>query len=111
MCPYFDASESNMQTNFLGGALIAATAFLMPHALAQTEAAKAAPSATVRADPMDAKAATVPLNYQSSLRDYRPNTAPALAPWRAANDKVGRIGGWRAYAKQASADRVIGSQE
>jgi hypothetical protein len=57
-----------------------------------------------RPDPLDAKAATAPLVHRSALSAYKPFAAesPAVA-WRDANDAVLRIGGWRAYAREAAA--------
>jgi hypothetical protein len=57
-----------------------------------------------RPDPLDAKAATTPLVYRSAFTGYKKLAAesPPLA-WRDANDAVERIGGWRAYAREASA--------
>jgi hypothetical protein len=39
--------------------------------------------------------------YRSALEGYRPFTDEKPIPWKQANDTVGRIGGWRAYAKEA----------
>lgn len=43
--------------------------------------------------------------YTSPLADYQPMSQPLSAEkvssWKAANDTVGHIGGWRAYAKEA----------
>lgn len=45
----------------------------------------------------------VPPAYRSALDAYQPfQDAPARA-WREHNDNVGRIGGWRAYAREAAA--------
>jgi hypothetical protein len=57
-----------------------------------------------RADPLDANAATAPLIYRSAFTGYKKLAAesPPLA-WREANDAVLRIGGWRAYAREANA--------
>ncbi len=52
-------------------------------------------------DPLDAQAGVPPLNYRSALAAYRPNVQQPVGAWRDLNDGVGRIGGWRAYAKQA----------
>lgn len=38
--------------------------------------------------------------YRSALEDYRPFADDSPVPWKQANDTVGRIGGWRAYAKE-----------
>lgn len=43
-----------------------------------------------------------PLPWRSALDGYRPFADQAVAPWRESNDTVGRIGGWRAYAREAS---------
>ncbi len=40
------------------------------------------------------------LQYVSPLRAYRAYADQSVASWREANDQVGRIGGWRAYAKE-----------
>jgi hypothetical protein len=57
-----------------------------------------------RPSPLDAKAAVASLTYRSSLADYRRTAAePAPLGWRDANDQVERIGGWRAYAREAQA--------
>lgn len=42
------------------------------------------------------------LTYRSTLDGYQPFTDEKLAPWKESNDNVGRIGGWRVYAKEAS---------
>ena len=73
-----------------------AIAAILAIALVQSRAANAEPDAT------DAKAAVPALKYQSPFRDYRPFDDAKPIPWKDANDEVGRIGGWRAYAKEAS---------
>ena len=52
-------------------------------------------------DPANDKAVVPPVRYQSPFRDYRPLGEDQPIPWKAANDEVARIGGWRAYAKEA----------
>lgn len=37
----------------------------------------------------------------SGLESYQPFAEGKVLPWRQANDAVGRIGGWRAYAREA----------
>lgn len=43
--------------------------------------------------------------YTSPLTDYQSMSQPLndekVTSWKTANDKVGQIGGWRAYAKEA----------
>lgn len=41
--------------------------------------------------------------YQSVFNGYQAMSEPKLTPWRAANDTVRDVGGWRAYAKEAAA--------
>ena len=41
--------------------------------------------------------------YQSVFEGYQAISEPKLTPWRAANDTVRDVGGWRAYAKEAAA--------
>jgi hypothetical protein len=41
------------------------------------------------------------VSYTSPIADYRPFVDEKITSWKAANDKVGQIGGWRAYAKEA----------
>jgi hypothetical protein len=52
-------------------------------------------------DPLDAAAAVPALEYRSALGAYRGFTEEPLQDWRGANDRVGRIGGWRSYALEA----------
>lgn len=57
---------------------------------------------SVRRDPLDAKAPVPPLAYRSAFSDYKPLGEDKVG-WRQANDEVGRIGGWRVYAREANA--------
>ena len=40
------------------------------------------------------------LSYRSALSGYEAYKEQPVQSWREANDKVGEIGGWRAYAKE-----------
>ena len=62
--------------------------------------APAAPTAT-RADPLDARAEVPMLVHESPFLRYRRLGADQPMNWREANDTVGRIGGWRTYAREA----------
>lgn len=42
-----------------------------------------------------------PDSYRSVFEGYRGHTDETPVSWREANDAVGRIGGWRAYAREA----------
>lgn len=59
--------------------------------------ALAAPAEKIRGNPPPTK-----LQYTSALASYQGYTDQAVQSWREANDRVGRIGGWRAYAKEAA---------
>lgn len=67
---------------------------------ADSAAKPAAPSGK-SADASDPKAAVPPLIYRSAFQGYRPNAEAEVGNWKEANDRVGRIGGWRVYAKEA----------
>ncbi len=90
-----------MQIIASGVALIAASVFLIQPALAQTPSKTSSASTNSRADPLDSKATVAPLIYRSAFQGYRPNTEAEVGSWKEANDRVGSIGGWRAYAKEA----------
>jgi hypothetical protein len=49
-----------------------------------------------------AGAPTQPQPFQSALDAYRPYTDEPTGDWKKANDEVGRIGGWRAYLREAN---------
>lgn len=53
------------------------------------------------ANPADAKASVPPVAHSSPFAGYRPHGEAKPAPWREVNDEVGRIGGWKAYAREA----------
>ncbi|MCP5273007.1 MAG: hypothetical protein H6932_17550 [Burkholderiaceae bacterium] len=79
-------------------------------------AAAAAPFATVaaeppppRPDPTRIDAAVPPLAHRSALQRYRPLTDEPRRDWRAANAEVARIGGWRAYLREAHAPEPAAS--
>ncbi|WP_418314776.1 hypothetical protein [Piscinibacter sakaiensis] len=65
--------------------------------------AQQAPRDTRTADPLDANAAVPAVTYQSVLSGSRRDGDEKPLGWKEANDKVGRIGGWRAYAREAAA--------
>lgn len=48
-----------------------------------------------------AQASPAPITFYSALEGYQPFTDAKPIPWREANDTVGRIGGWQAYAREA----------
>ena len=70
--------------------------------IAAAASAPLAPAATgqSRVDPADPAAKVPAAAYRSPFAGYRPLGDEALGNWRAANDEVGRIGGWREYARE-----------
>ena len=81
-------------------ALIALCCLTGLPALAQTPSRDAA-AMPVANDPGQAKTPVTPLIYVSVFATYRTLTDEPITPWRDANDLAGRIGGWRAYAREA----------
>ncbi len=63
-------------------------------AVAQSDPPKAPTS-------MPLSAGTAGAPYRSAMDGYQPFSETKLLPWKEANDTVGKIGGWRAYAKEA----------
>ena len=53
------------------------------------------------ADPLDATAAVAPLHYRSAFSSYRPLGQTTVRDWKEVNQEVNRLGGWRAYAREA----------
>lgn len=70
---------------------------VFPAALALPALAQSAPPRTAVAEPV---AQQRPLPDRSAFEGYQPFSEQQPIPWREANDTVGKIGGWRAYAKQ-----------
>ncbi len=59
---------------------------------------------TARAQfPAPATAPDTPLTFRSAFEGYQALTDEKIVNWKDANDTTRRIGGWRAYAKQAQA--------
>ncbi len=77
-------------TRTLFVALSAAT-LLAGYANAQTNA----PAAS------NTSAAVPPAPFKSAFEGYQAYSDDKMTNWKAANDEVARIGGWREYAKQA----------
>jgi hypothetical protein len=64
-------------------------------ALAASSAAATPP------DPADPQASVRPLVHRSTLAGRAAPDHPELADWRAVNERVRAVGGWKAYLKQA----------
>ena len=46
------------------------------------------------------------LHYTSPIGGYQSFKDQPLLSWREANDRVGQIGGWKAYAREAQAEQA-----
>ena len=78
--------------------------WLMPAALcvfAGAAAAQTPPPAAAKPDPLDPGASVPTVVYESAFSRYRRPADDKAIPWREANDTAARIGGWRAYAREA----------
>jgi len=53
-------------------------------------------------DPLNPMAAVPAVTYTSPLARYRPAGEFTVGSWQAANETVTRIGGWRAYTREAN---------
>ena len=60
-----------------------------------------------RPDPSVPTAVVPAADYQSAFGQYERRNAAAPIPWKSANDEVARIGGWRAYAKEAAGTAIV----
>ena len=79
--------------------LAVSSSLLTLAAFAQTPAA--APARAAAPAPV-AQALPAPGEYRSALDGYQSYSEDKMVPWKEANDTVGKIGGWRAYAKEAN---------
>lgn len=71
-----------------------------------------AATATGPAGAQSAPPPASPLPYRSAFEGYPAFDEQPVAPWKASNDTVARIGGWRAYAQEAQAAQAAsGSQQ
>jgi hypothetical protein len=70
-------------------------------ALTAIAAAAGAQTSAPAATDLHAVNGAADLDYRSPFEGYQRFTQEQVGSWKAANDNVGRIGGWRAYAKEA----------
>lgn len=86
----------------LPAALGACTVLAHPWALAQGKPPSSNVQATAApASPLDVNAKVPGFVHQSAFKDFRRITDEPVGSWRAANETVNRVGGWRAYAREA----------
>lgn len=74
-------------------ALLTAASFAQAQAQVQVTPA--------RADPLDAQVRVPAATHSSALSSYRRLGDDKRIDWKEANEAVNRIGGWRAYAREA----------
>lgn len=76
---------------------------LMPATMpvAHAQSAPSADKPASRPNPLDPKAEVPAVTYRSALQGYRPYADTEPGAWIETNERVGRIGGWRVYAKEA----------
>ncbi len=72
---------------------------VLPWALALFAGVSSAQAQTKVGAPKSALLTT--LQYSSPIKAYQGYEDQPVQSWRKANDRVGQIGGWRAYAKEA----------
>ena len=89
---------SQVQSTLCAAGLLAA---VLAASLAASTAQAQPAVKTAKPDPLDPNANVPALNYESSLSRYRLMGDEKPVSWRDANDTVTRIGGWRAYAREA----------
>lgn len=80
---------------------IAVSALLALPAMAQN---------TTTAAALQSLAAPAPLPYTSAMQGYQPFADEKVGPWKESNSTVEKIGGWRAYAKEAAEPEAKSSQ-
>jgi hypothetical protein len=71
---------------------------------AQSAAPRAEPP-----DPLDPRARVPAAAYPSALASYRRLGEDRPVPWKEANATVNRVGGWRAYAREAQQTEAAAS--
>lgn len=81
----------------------AATGYLLLAAAAAAPAMAGQPVAPGRPAPWQAEAPVPAVRHESVFSTYRPHVDTPVGDWRAANEAVNRIGGWRAYGREAGA--------
>lgn len=79
--------------------------FRIPHrtlaAAVAVTAASVSVAQTAPAAPAGSSLPATDLGYRSAFDSYQKFKDEQVGSWKSANDEVGRIGGWREYAKDA----------
>lgn len=74
----------------------------LPLALAMLASAAAAQAPSTALTTESPPVLSQALQYRSAIGAYQTYADQSIQPWREANDRVQRIGGWRTYAKEVS---------
>lgn len=87
-------------------ALLTAALFAQAQAQAQSQSqsqsqSQGASASASRPDPLDAQVRVPAVTHTSALSGYRRLGEDKRIDWKEANETVNRIGGWRAYAREA----------
>src|SRR5437016_1102063 len=89
----------------LSVALATSAGSVMSQASGAAPSAQRAASATTPIASVSAASAAVgQLAYRSVFEGYRSFSEQPVVSWREANDLVGRIGGWQAYAREGQGE-------
>ena len=99
---YFSSQLAPRAAALLMGVLALGASAQTPHNhAAMTEMKPAAAPTTAVAPVAPATPSSSPLRYESVFARYQSYRDEKTGSWREANETVDRIGGWRAYAKEA----------
>ena len=93
----------SLRASVLCAALLSAALTHAQNGSAKPGAAKPVAQTSAHADPSQADAALPPLVVPSAFAGYRKFSDVPVTPWRVANELTRRIGGWRAFAREAAA--------
>lgn len=99
---YFGSSIPDMKNALIPprvAGLSLAAVFLLGMLSAHAQASQPSPSDLIK--PLDARADTTKLRYESTFAQDRRLAPDPVGDWQANNQTVLQIGGWRAYARQA----------
>ena len=75
---------------------------LLPLAINPVCAQSASPPSRQAAPTTTGASGASTLEFRSALEGYKSYTEEKTIDWKQANDNVGKIGGWREYAREAS---------
>jgi hypothetical protein len=83
--------------------------FVAVAAAVATAGCTSVPPTAAGPNPADPAAVAPPVEYRPVFSGYQAYTDQPVGNWREANDAVGRIGGWREYAREAEAATPSGT--